>query len=71
MNAAEHSTMVFLLLAVEKAPEKARDMLTLSAMQSGASAAFLQALGRLTEVVEDHSALLKRSAEMRRELRDS
>ena len=68
MNAAEHSTLVFLLNAIETAPSKSEDLLALAGRKE-ASDSFRTAVRDLHDVVGDEKALLAKSEQMRRALR--
>jgi hypothetical protein len=69
MNAADHSTLVFLLKAIEAAPAKSADLLALAAQRQPASEAFQTAVNDLKTFAGDEKALIAKSEELRRQLR--
>jgi len=71
MNAADHSTLVFLLNAIEAAPAKSVDLLALAEQRLQASAPFQTAVRDLRRIAGagDEKALLAKSEQMRREIR--
>jgi len=68
MTSAEHSTLVFLLQAIEATPAKSRELLNL-AERHQRSEGFRDAVSSLRSVEGDERALLERSETMRRALR--
>ena len=71
MNAADHSTLVFLLNAIEAAPAKSADLLALAEQRPQASVPFQTAVRDLRRIAGagDEKALLAKSEQMRREIR--
>jgi hypothetical protein len=68
MTASEHSTLVFLLNAIEAVPSKSGDLLAL-AERKEASDSFRIAVRDLRHVAGDEKALLAKSEQMRKSLR--
>jgi hypothetical protein len=69
MDAADHSTLVFLLDAIEAAPAKSSDLLALAAKRPQASEDFKVEVRKLTSLAGDRNALIAQSEELRQRLR--
>lgn len=69
MNSADHSVLVFLLSAIEAAPNKSSDLLAVAARRPQASEDFRAEARKLTSLAGDEKALIASSEELRKRLR--